>query len=98
MSIFAVTYRYTDDTAARDTFRAEHREFLNSSGWTLLSGPLTDPAGALIVVAADSAEAAGRALDADPFAREGLVAERTIRAFDPVGGELASAFAPHRRA
>lgn len=96
MATFAVLYTYTDDAAGRDMHRAEHREFLNTSGWTLLSGPLTDPAGALLIVEAESAVIAASLLDADPFYRAGLVAERTIRAFDPVGGAHAAAFAAQR--
>lgn len=96
MAIFAVLYRYTDDAAGRDEHRAAHRAFLNSSGWTLLSGPLSEPAGALLVITAPSLEAAEQALTDDPFQREGLIAERTIRSFDPVGGDLAPAFALYR--
>lgn len=100
MATFAVLYRYTDDAAGRDAHRAAHRAFLNSSGWTLLSGPLSEPAGALLVITAPSLEAAEEAAEQalmdDPFQREGLIAERTIRSFDPVGGDLAPAFAPYR--
>lgn len=96
MATFAVIYQYTDDADGRDRFRAKHREFLNTSGWTLLSGPLSDPAGALIIAEAEAVDALAIALDEDPFQREGLIVERFIQPFDPVGGSLASAFAPHR--
>lgn len=96
MAIFAVLYRYSDDVAARDAHRPEHREFLSRCEGLLLSGPLTEPAGALLLVAADSAQQVQQRLDADPFRREGVIAEREVRAYDPVLGELAGAVAAHR--
>ena len=93
MAVFFVEYRYTDDAEARNEFRAAHREFLNSSGWTLLSGPLTDPAGALLVVKADDADEALTKLEADPFWVNGLIEQRTARSFQPVGGKYAATFA-----
>lgn len=95
MATFAVIYRYTDDAAGRDEHRAEHRTFLNESGWTLLSGPLKDPAGALIVVEADSLVDVETKIGEDPFYTKGLVAERVIREFSPVGGKYAETFAAH---
>ena len=96
MAIFAVSYRYSDDVAARDTHRPEHREFLAQCEGLLLSGPLSDPAGALLLVAADSAEQVEQRLDGDPFRREGVIVERVVRSYDPVLGSLADAVAAHR--
>lgn len=93
MAIFAVEYLYTDDAAGRDTHRAEHREFLGAQTNVLLSGPTTNPDGALIVLAADSTEAVEQLLDADPFKREGLIAQRTVRGYNPVIGALSQAAA-----
>lgn len=92
MTTFAVVYDYTDDTATRDEFRVEHREYLNSSGWALLSGPMTDPDGALLIITADDAATAERQLDGDPFWREGCIAHRSIRPYNPIGGDLAKTF------
>lgn len=93
MSIYAVHYRYTDDTAAKDAHRPEHREFLNrllGEGKLLLSGPYTDAdGGALIILQGEgTAEETLAFLDEDPFRREGLVAERSIRPWNPVIGSL----------
>ena len=42
MTIFAVTYRYSDDVATRDALRTEHRDYLRGladQGLLLVSGP-----------------------------------------------------------
>lgn len=96
MATFAVEYRYGDDAAARDERRLEHRAWLGAQEWVLLSGPLADPAGALVIVAASSREQAEERMSGDPFWRDGVVAERTVRAYDPVLGSASAAFAPHR--
>ena len=88
MPHFVATYAYTDDTAARDAVRPEHRQYLAGLGDRLvLSGP-TDANGAVLVFDADSAAAVEELLDADPFAREGLVASRAVVGWTPVLGRL----------
>lgn len=92
MSTFAVQYTYADNSAdARAYNRPEHRAHLgelHDEGFVLLSGPLTDPDGALIIVAAESAQAAMDALAGDPFQREGLVADVSARSWTVVVGAL----------
>lgn len=95
MAIFAVTYRYSDDVAARDAHRPAHREFLGAQDWVLLSGPLSEPAGALIIVAAKDLAEAEERMAKDPFLAEGVVVERTIRGYSPLQGSAAPAFAAH---
>ncbi|WP_029135363.1 YciI family protein [Nakamurella lactea] len=92
MPIYAVQYDYQPDRDAdRDTYRPEHRAYLQSlqdAGTVLLRGPYTDAAGgpgALLVVRAESPDAVGAALDPDPFNREGLIRNRTVREWTPVG-------------
>ena len=93
MAIYAVTYRYTDDTAGIDQHRPEHRAFLRGryeEGRLLLSGPLTDgEPGALLIVRGDDVQDAQSVLADDPFRREGLIAEATIRGWNVVIGEFA---------
>ena len=92
MSIFAVSYTYTDDVATRDEVRPGHRDFLrglNADGVVRASGPVDGGIGALVIVEAESAEAALRILDADPFALRGVIAERSVRQWDVVIGGLA---------
>ncbi|WP_018157741.1 YciI family protein [Demetria terragena] len=87
MAIYSVEYRYTDDSAGRDTHRPEHRAYLDAQEGLLISGPFRDePAGALILLRAENVEEVERILAGDPFQREGLVASQTIRDFNPVLG------------
>jgi uncharacterized protein len=99
MPYFAVEYTYDDRSAVRDRVRAEHRRYLAGlvdRGILLCSGPFTGPPeeaegphseGALLLLAAGSAGEVAEALDPDPFAREGLVARRSIRPWQPVLGQ-----------
>lgn len=92
MSIYAVSYTYTDDVATRDEVRPSHREFLlglNAEGVVRASGPVDGGTGALVVLEAESADAALAILDADPFTVRGVIAERGVRQWDVVIGGLA---------
>jgi uncharacterized protein YciI len=92
MSIFAVNYTYTDDVATRDEVRPSHRVFLralNADGVVRASGPVDGGIGAMVIVEAESADAALTILDADPFALRGVIAERSVRQWDVVIGGLA---------
>lgn len=92
MTTFAVQYTYDDRADRRDEIRPDHRAFLAGlygRGALLASGPLADDGGvpgALLIVVADSDERAADLLDDDPFARNGLIAARVIRAWTPVYG------------
>lgn len=95
MAVFAVTYTYTSDAARLDEFRPEHRAFLGAlhdAGSVVVSGPLAASddvgAGALILVEAADGAAVTALLDTDPFRREGLIAERSVREWVPVIGTL----------
>jgi uncharacterized protein len=92
MSIYAVSYTYSDDVATRDEVRPSHRDFLrglNAEGVVRASGPVDGGVGALVVLEAESAEDALRVLDADPFQLRGVIAERSVRQWDVVIGGLA---------
>jgi hypothetical protein len=92
MSIYAVSYTYTDDVATRDEVRPSHRDFLralNAEGVVRASGPVDGGTGALVVVEAASADEALRVLDDDPFATRGVIADRSVRQWDVVIGGLA---------
>lgn len=92
MSIYAVSYTYSDDVATRDEVRPSHRDFLrglNAEGVVRASGPVDGGIGALVVLEAESAEDALRILDADPFQLRGVIAERGVRQWDVVIGGLA---------
>ena len=93
MPYFATTYTYVADSdEARDATRPAHREYLaavNERGGLLLSGPHVGEPAALLVFEAETADAARALTAADPFVLEGLVAEITVREWEPVSGRLA---------
>lgn len=94
MPLFATTYRYVADSdAARDTTRPAHREYLaglTASGTLAISGPYVGgEAGALLVFETPTHDEAVALTDADPFVIEGLVAEVSVREWQPVSGRLA---------
>jgi uncharacterized protein len=90
MPTYAVTYTYDERADVRDVFRAEHRAYmalLEEQGTLLFSGPYADGTpGALLGLRADDEDALADALAADPFAREGLIAETGIRPWTVVRG------------
>ncbi|MCS6711973.1 hypothetical protein JSY14_08055 [Brachybacterium sp. EF45031] len=91
MDLVAVQYLYADAADRLAQHRPEHRAFLGGlleRGVLVASGPLGDPAGALILVRADGAEEALQLLDDDPFRREGLIVERTARPWTVVLGSV----------
>ena len=91
MAMFMVMLTYTDDDMASDRVRPEHRAYLASRPEVLAAGPLGDhPAGGLILVQADDEEAVDALVDDDQIHREGLVAERLVRPWNPVVGPLAA--------
>ena len=92
MSLYAVRYRYTDDTAGRDEHRPAHREFLGAlaeEGTVVASGPLVEaPAEALLLVEGDSAAQVRDLLREDPFAQQGLLDSVEVREWDVVIGSV----------
>ncbi len=94
MTVYAVQYRYDDRTERRDEVRPEHRAYLAealAAGTLLASGPYADDdaPGALLVVRAGSTAEVEALLSADPFVREGLVADREVREWTQVFGPWA---------
>ena len=94
MSIYAVRYTYDERSEVRDAVRPEHRAWLAGqaeAGVLLGSGPFTDGTpGALLVLRGVDEDAVRAVLAQDPFAREGLVADTEVRAWDVVLGPWAT--------
>ncbi len=91
MTTYAVRYTYSDDTAGRDEHRPAHRDFLadlGADGTLLLSGPFpeADPAGALLLLEAKSAEEVRELLRDDPLQQQGLVEHVEVHEWTPVRG------------
>ena len=96
MAYFATTYRYVDDAERVSAVRPEHRDYLaqlSDQGGLQISGPLVggEP-GALLIFVAESEAAARELVAADPFVRDGLVAELTVREWNPVSGAVLDQF------
>ena len=96
MTIFAVTYRYSDDVETRDRLRPEHRYYLRGladQGSLLLSGPHgpDEAPGALLLFRGDDKEQIAELVAKDPFMPSGVIAETTTTEWEPVIGPLLSA-------
>lgn len=104
MAVFAVQYTYPDDMTEMLEHRPEHRAFLGTCEGLLLAGAFKDDYlsvdardeeleefnGALLVLEADSIDELADLLDDDPYYTGGFLVKRTIRAWDPPLGSLAS--------
>ena len=93
MPIFAVTYRYTDDVATRDSVRTEHRDYLRrlaEQGLLLLSGPYGagEAPGALLLFRADGKAQVTTLVRNDPFSARSVIAETRTVEWEPVIGPL----------
>ena len=94
MTVYAVRYTYTDDTAHRLVVRPVHRTWLAerlAAGDLLASGPFADEGkpGALLVFRAGSRPDLDEILAHDPFAVEGVVAAVAVREWEQVLGPWA---------
>ncbi len=93
MTTIAVRYLY-DQTAdeRRAQYREIHRDFLRtllSEGIVLASGAVSEPKGALIILAADSPQAALDILTDDPFLTAGgIIVERSAQVWDVAIGAV----------
>lgn len=92
MSLYAVRYHYSDDTAGRDEHRPAHRDFLSglaTEGVLVASGPLAEaPPQALLLLEGESAEQVRDLLREDPFAQQGLIETVEVREWDVVIGSV----------
>ena len=91
MTLHAVLYRYSTDTAALDEHRPAHKDYLRTlfeQGHIVVSGPLAEGGGpgALLILDAEDVDAVAALLDEDPFRVLGLITEREIRRWNPAFG------------
>ena len=93
MPYFAVHYAYADEPEQVAEHRPAHRAFLGGlldHGALLAAGAYTDdPAGALLLFAADSTEAVREILSADPFQQRSLITDFAIRPWSAAIGPWA---------
>jgi uncharacterized protein YciI len=98
MPVYAVTYRYTDDSETRSAVRPTHREYLRGlaeRGALLVSGPYapSEPAGALLLFRGATKEEVLGFTEQDPFRLQGLIADVSAVEWVPASGALAPQFA-----
>lgn len=89
MTIFAVQYFYSADAEDLAALRPSHRAWQKANheaGNILVSGPMVDFPGALLIWQADSLEDLVLKLDQDPFDIAGYIGERTIGEWNPLFG------------
>jgi uncharacterized protein YciI len=89
MSIYVVSYVYEDDPIELNQVRPTHRAWLTEQldkGNLLASGPMIDRAAALLIFKSESIEELNALLDQDPFELAGLIAQRSIEAWNPIFG------------
>jgi uncharacterized protein len=94
LSLFAVFYTYAEGTDdKRDEHRPAHRAFLkelHAAGKLKVCGPWgpEQPPGGMLIFEGESASEIGELLDDDPFAEVGVVADRSIKSWGIVIGDL----------
>ncbi|MCW2721544.1 MAG: uncharacterized protein QOG20_1107 [Pseudonocardiales bacterium] len=92
MALFAVVWRYTDDTALLDEVRPLHREYLGDMvqrGVVRQAGPFGDGSGGLLVYDVADEHELQKWIAEDPFSVRGVVVESRSWPWTPVVGPLA---------
>lgn len=92
MALFAVIWRYTDDTALLDEVRPLHREYLGDMvrrGVVRQAGPFGDGSGGLLVYDVADEHELQKWITEDPFSVHGVVVESRSWPWTPVVGPLA---------
>ncbi|PID96757.1 MAG: hypothetical protein CSA84_02970 [Actinomycetales bacterium] len=88
MSYWVLEYRYAD-MEARARARNDHLAYmrgLHERGAVVLGGPVGAGDGAMVVLRADSEEAAQAIIDADPYTVAGVGADHVLRPWQVVIG------------
>jgi len=92
MTLFALEYRFPEDSRRRLAVRPRHRAYLEElgrRGQVLAAGPFHDDTGALIIYAVDDEQELERLLADDPYVTEDVFGTRSVREWRPfVAGNL----------
>ena len=89
MAVFVLELAFDQDEEARLAVRPAHREYLKElfdRGSLVMSGPLADDSGALLVYEAPDAGAAEAIIAADPYTDSGGVRRVSLREWTPIFG------------
>lgn len=93
MARFVVELTYTDTPERRMEVRPAHREYskaLADRGILLAGGPYTDDKGAMLVYEVADETELRDVLAADPYTEAEVIAETTVREWNPVTGSWVS--------
>lgn len=94
MALYTATLTYTDDKDRIQEVRPIHREYLKTlldSGKLHESGPFTDDSGALIIYNAESEAEAQELLGNDPFSKNGVIIDATVKEWKIVMSNIGTA-------
>ncbi|SDP81986.1 hypothetical protein SAMN04487905_109242 [Actinopolyspora xinjiangensis] len=89
MPTFVVNIRYSDDRELLERVRSAHRDYskdLADRGVLLSGGPFADGDGGMLVYETTDRAELDRILAEDPYAKEGVLAETTVREWKPLTG------------
>ena len=92
MPTFVATFSYCQADVGPD-LRAAHARYLaalRATGTLIAAGPIRDEPerSAMMIVKAESLEAAASALERGPVGQAGAMRQLSVRAWDPLHGEL----------
>ncbi|NMH99539.1 YciI family protein [Pseudonocardia acidicola] len=93
MALFAVVWRYTDDTGLLDEVRPLHRAYLQDmvrQGVVKQAGPFGDGSGGLLIYDVADEDELAKWIDEDPFSVHGVIAESRSWPWTPVVGPMAA--------
>jgi uncharacterized protein YciI len=91
MALFAVVWRYTEDTALIDEVRPLHREYLGElvhQGVVRQAGPFADGSGGLLVYDVADEQELRKRIGEDPYSLRGVIVESRSWPWTPVFGPL----------
>ncbi|SDJ87347.1 hypothetical protein SAMN04487820_102468 [Actinopolyspora mzabensis] len=89
MATFVVHIRYGEDRELLERVRPDHREYakaLADRGVLLAGGPFVDGDGAMLVYEVPDRAELDRVLAEDPYTKEGVLSETTVREWKAVTG------------
>ena len=84
--------RYVDDSGLVWRIRPEHRRYMDvllDGGKLVAGGPYEDGSGALFIYQAASTDEADAIVAADPYSRNGAIADYQLKAWDVVKADPA---------
>lgn len=92
MALYAVIWRYVDDTALVDKVRPRHRQYLRNlvtQGLVRQAGPFSDASGGLVMYEVADDHELKKLVENDPFMIDGAISRYEFWQWSPLVGPLA---------